>query len=659
MKLTKLFNSLLWSSIALLSVSSCTDYNTFTEADLHHEDVVNDFNERFVKEFGNPDPNHTWGWGITPDMLKAFSSVAPKNSIVTRAGEEYLGDGVIDNNRNMWLDNTLVDALMNNVHIPGWPNDDGYYYYANSSNIYEGNMDSYAKKDVPAGDITEAEIKYVSNWLQTHKLDDDFTGPELLSSLHLSDFFLQEVSRNWDYKRNGDGTLKEPHERVSIEWTKSGETGHYDDCDFKLDQLKFQTYKGTWTHISSFNDGTANKLHDIDNSPNYNVRNIQYVKSSGTEDFTAESTASTAPKAINSYKLIRLTWDETMADGKSHEREGFYLCFDYQLHKSGNEGDGANCDYEGDKYYDNWIIKITPADYVARDRWPKRIMCEDRGNKGTDFDFNDAVFDLSYAQSTKSDRTDKMDLVVKIQAAGATMPIYVAQDPGNAADGSTEYNPTNPLYEIHNLMGCSDWSKPINVKNDGGLKAVPAIYRIPTNVPATSSSWGDMRNAEMQIKMAINAFTQKIYIYNKFEKRWYSVSGASLQQNLREEGDGNGYLDGEGNEREPGKGTNPAPQLINTSVNCAWVLEDDNIGNAYPYFKNWVQDEKCAYRLKWDATKHFGLKSTATTPYNYDDYEIVDNTDPPYPAWKWSWDDVNESQNNVNKSHLYTPSIPQ
>lgn len=635
----------------------CTDYTEFSEADMHHDVVVKDFNERFIKEFGTPDPNHTWGWGITPEMIEAYSQDA---KMMTRTDANPLGYGTIDVNRNMWLERDQIAALMNQVHIPGWPNDDGYYYFNNNED-YAGCIPAYEKKSVPAGDVTQYEIEYVSNWVQTHNLD--VYQPEIIDALHLSDFFIQEVSRNWDYDRKDDGTIKYPKTRKAIEWTKNGVKGYYTSCDFKLDYLRFKTYQSsddynTWTHIDKFNDGYSNKLIDIDgNTPNYEKRNIQYVKSSGTEDFVVQSSASTDKSNIKKYKLIRLTWTEPMADGKEHEREGFYLVFDYQLFKNSEhtgEGDfaGATCSYLGDGYYDNWIIKITPSYYVPRDRWPKRIMCEDRGNTGNDFDFNDAVFDLTYSQNITN--PNKMDLVVVIQAAGATMPIYVAKDPGNVG-GDDVYNPTNKLWEIHNLLGQEDWSKPINVIN-GQTAAIPAIYRIPTDVDATAS-WSDMQSSVPQIRMAINAFTQRIHIYNKYEKKWYSVSGAELQQNLRAEGEGQGYS--EGSDGKGVKGTNPAPQLINTSVNCAWVVENGNIGLAYPRFKEWVANEKCEYRLKWDATKHFGLKATSaskTPPYAIDDYEIADNTNPPYPTWIYSWDDVTKQE--VNRIHLYTPSIP-
>ena len=82
----------------------------------------------------------------------------------------------------------------------------------------------------------------------------------------------------------------------------------------------------------------------------------------------------------------------------------YYLAFDFCTSESANEY--VPCD----GYYNDWILKLTPAATA-------RVIAEDLGNIG-DFDFNDVVFDV---WTTNTNRT-----VITIQAAGGTLPLTVA-----------------------------------------------------------------------------------------------------------------------------------------------------------------------------------------------------------------------------------------
>lgn len=634
------------SALALSSAFvGCTDYCEFTESEISHAMKAEEFYNNFVKEFGEPDPNHTWGWGMTPEMADAILA-----SDFTRAEttDPYAKGGIVNTNRNQWCTANDPYSQLNVYGVPGWPNDDGRYYAKEGAytdghyTIYEeGNQPNAV--NMPNGDLTEYEILKVSNYVH-------MAGSALKNdnqTLHISEFYIQPVSCDNDYASEADYW-----DGNSKAYAKT-----YKDC--MMDHLESKSLGGadTWTHINNNNWG-INK-QPIKRASNNSDRNIIYVQSAGTEDFRYHSSNSTS-EWFQKFVLIEYTWEEPlnpdwskikidgvvdteklkaalanpkMLDENTIQRTGYYLCFDYEDKKP-----GESIDYKGDDVYDNWILKVTPGIPVPKNRWPKRIMCEDLGNT-FDFDFNDAVFDLSFAKNT--DNSNYYDMLVVIQAAGGTMPIIVAVNPENWVGSSME---------IHNLLGnkiVGDYT-PVNVIK-GGRKSPPATYRIKkafeydnSKIPTheytdgggtTHQSPDYSQQTTLLSQMAAYAFKAKIYVKNG---SWESVSGYDLQKGLRAEGD-KGYNEGN-------KGVSSYPQLFNASADAKWTYENGHIKYAYKHFADWVQNEQCKYRLRWDATQFFQRADEykKTHPEYTIDPELplvlVDHTDEVKNAWLGSWD---------------------
>lgn len=469
------FNSKMNYALSLAAgmiFTACADYEFADEIAIKNISVKEEFTENFISRYGQIDPNHTWGF----DDIEAVSLTSQ-----TRSGEnlpETYGKGFVDVNRNMWTqtDNNgyKSDALARVVKIPGWPNFDGKYYTVNSSGAYNSiettqptDMSTYQA----AGDVTDYEIQWVSRWFREHQ------NPTSIQ-LHLTDFFVQNVSADNDRVSYPDGQLI---------------TSVFDEnCDFSMDHIIFAGIESTpyatgiddtWTHLNNYNSGNTNKMHnEADNiisdgwkthsgwycNTALHNREIKYVTSSGTEDFAyTESfgmgeSRSNVGTYHNNWVLVHLDWNEVGFDGNTYHRDGYYLAFDYATQKVEN---GEEKTYGPDGYYSNWIVKITPAyDSEERNSPRRRVMCEDLGNT-FDFDFNDVVFDIYYHgfynQTTNKNQTDA---VITIQASGGTLPIYVGKEPSIA----------NGAYEAHHLLGNSS-STPVNV---GGTKHEIAIYRI-------------------------------------------------------------------------------------------------------------------------------------------------------------------------------------
>ncbi|MBR6590582.1 MAG: DUF4842 domain-containing protein [Bacteroidaceae bacterium] len=127
----------------------------------------------------------------------------------------------------------------------------------------------------------------------------------------------------------------------------------------------------------------------------------------------------------------------------------YYVGFDYSCNE-------PNTTVKADGIYNDWIVKIIPAEYINT----KRIICEDLGNIG-DFDFNDIVFD-AYITWVWNGSANVQEAVISVKAAGGTLPIYIGG------------------VEIHEAMGVAS-NVMVNTGAPNGASAPAAIFRIPVS----------------------------------------------------------------------------------------------------------------------------------------------------------------------------------
>ena len=181
-------NQNIWGALylvaALLFAASCSEYNPdMSEGNLTKEEYekVMEFTQNFKLRYGEIAPDNDWGFG----ELEVKGSRGVKG---TR--------GVLAN-KNEWFDKNTGQSKDGAV-IPGMPSAiDRRYILKNSGSGKEVKMyDTYTSYDVnnqiPAGDVTDEEIIYVSEWFRTH--------PNPTSqAVNLRDFYVQNVS--WDYDR--------------------------------------------------------------------------------------------------------------------------------------------------------------------------------------------------------------------------------------------------------------------------------------------------------------------------------------------------------------------------------------------------------------------------------------------------------------------------
>ena len=151
-------------------------------------------------------------------------------------------------------------------------------------------------------------------------------------------------------------------------------------------------------HINNFNKGDNTDWNGIMLMENVESRIFGF---DGTED----------AKVIYNFRMEEINGN-------------YYVGFDFEA--SGTSG--TNMEVKRDYIYNDWIVKIvpgkgtstTPKPVPEPTRYSVRIICEDlSASTGTDFDFNDVVFDASYTEGSNI-------TTVTIQAAGGTLPLYVA-----------------------------------------------------------------------------------------------------------------------------------------------------------------------------------------------------------------------------------------
>lgn len=557
------------SAVTALTITSCQDFDFMDEAEIKHDLTMNEYTSNFEARYGKIDPNHNWGFESLP--------IVSLNGAFTRAGSS--GAGSVYVNTNQWAEAGQDEYIENIVVIPGYPNFDNYYY-ANNGQENKGYIGTNRPNDGgntrPCGDVTDYEVQYVSEFFRSHNKEQ---LKQYEQTLHLTDFFIQNVSAENDRESYPNGALK--NEILN------------DGCNFGMEHLVFKTMEshdeidGTWTHMNNYNRNATNIMTDVpvyyseqdkaqsqeyvNNRPewmsdeefathqaiangtktikapasidtNYKTatapysndatpkRQIKYVTSSGTEDFGYQSTWSTAKPFKKEWVLVKLTWMEKGQDGVERPREGYYLAFDYEAEKEDANVPSGKKTYGPDGYYSNWIVKITPAyGQETPDSPRRRIMCEDLGNT-LDFDFNDVVYDVYYETNGS-----KTEAVITLQAAGGTLPIFVGVDPSK----------TN--YEAHALFNQAS-STPVNV---GGTNGTIAIYRVEVSSGQSNPDY------------------LPVYVQT-------SANSASNTITLKP---------------STGNGTAIAPQKFSVPVGVRWMKERMQIESSYKHFDSWVNDK--------------------------------------------------------------------
>lgn len=457
------------SAVAALGLlAACSEYDPgmsdqaidLTDAEI---ETIEEYRANFIARYGEPAEGHTWGFGA-------------------KGSEDEMGTRAVQVERNMWAvavkeNNTVVGVTTavgtdtqnpNGSHsyeyttkegyvIPGFPSTvDGLYY------IEENNQQvGYTKEQImskmqynqvqPAGDVTDEEIEYVSWWFRTHPNITSETPP-------FTEYFVQDISQDFDRESYPDGDWIDYDgngRAVTVKlYNKSDDSFERNDgtesINYGMDYFSVKTKESDgsdfWEHNNNLNKqkanpidrnapATANDITALKNSKKtYPNRTLKYWTSEGPsqqntngqpvyKDGKGYTTSFSFHNSNDShdyenYVLVHLKFKGPRT---GLDYDGWYLGFDYELHKYTDVGEQyKKTDVEPDGYYSNWIVKLAPGnpEFYEDHKW-HRIMCEDLGATD-DYDFNDLVYDVYFTGTN-----DQYTAHIKVLASGGTLPIYV------------------------------------------------------------------------------------------------------------------------------------------------------------------------------------------------------------------------------------------
>lgn len=266
--------------------------------------------------------------------------------------------------------------------------------------------------------LTEAQIQKVTTWFTNHP------NPQGIA-INWSDFFVQQVSST-EYGKNMDyltcGTAEE--------------------------------------HINNFNGGDGSTNNNVcywqdpndQNNKLYRSDKIQFMVNSSTKCFGYYDSRGTYNKQYNDkFVIIPGSMIDSSVAGM------YFVGFDYNSSK----GEGSSENINADGYYNDWIVRVAPG--LSAPGAAKRVMVEDlidenlKVVKSSDWDFNDAVFDVRF----EGWGNDKY-AVITLHAAGGTKYLTIG---GQGTNG----------VEVHEALGVETGTM---INTGMGTTRPVAIFRI-------------------------------------------------------------------------------------------------------------------------------------------------------------------------------------
>ena len=278
----------------------------------------------------------------------------------------------------------------------------------------------YQYLTVPAA-LTDAQKEVVRKWFQNTK------NPQG-QKVNWSDFFVQQVYKGGTNTEGSQSpeiyTINKP--AGGTEQIKGSEKMDWLFCGSKKD------------HVNNFNGADGDIMYMYDSSTDC----FGFHESYGQKYYD------------DSYVLISGDQIDPSVAGM------YFVGFDYKTEKD----DNGKIEVKPDGYYSDWIVRIAPA--LSAPGKAKRVMVEDLIDsdlgyaKTSDWDFNDAVFDVRFENVNNQNYA-----VITLHAAGGTKYLTI----GGEGDKGVE---------VHKALGVEKGTM-VNTVKDQGVTRPVAIFRIP------------------------------------------------------------------------------------------------------------------------------------------------------------------------------------
>jgi len=437
------------------------------------QSIINNYNEAFVKTFGQPAANHNWG----------FVNYAKSN---TRATGEFADHVGAYPDANMWTSKGFLapDPLtqsqklraqyyfqMNRIVNPNRPNYGTKDFFVQQ--VYDGGTDPMAGKSAEVYDAADGSTKINSG----EHMDHLTAGPD---HLHIYNFNNGTCSTNGNVANRDQTDVNNTNQQHSDEiqlmlntptscfgyansdascvrddrWTlvsaatidafcdgdanfktwlaerlNSGEVDKKCDDEFHRDFIGFDfdmipdesIFSGTEVWVDKENPSWPGekeykgKTYSEWDYYRYDLYGAKYhFVSANRNQYCGESqTIDPEPSDDDALTLLQNGW--LPASGSAN--------------KTWVKVGGCN-----DGYFSDWIVTFMPADAGENPEYSLRVICEDlnaQAGEGdpedSDWDFNDLVFDVKFLGSNQ--------VQIQVVAVGGTLPIRINGEDALEAHG--------------------------------------------------------------------------------------------------------------------------------------------------------------------------------------------------------------------------------
>ena len=259
--------------------------------------------------------------------------------------------------------------------------------------------------NVPA-EITDAERIYVMDWFATHTKAEG-------EPLDVKNYFIQHVGYSDDQYTVNNNVYEKFENNQEIFRTETSTVNSKNQMDFIYANLNADGSERD--HVNNFNAGSGNIMLMENSETKYG---FGFHDSWGSKD----------NYVTQNYFMAEI---DVPGVGK-----GWYVGLDYQTKKTTWNGhtqkDYVSAFLQPDGKYTDRVLKIVPAILKGN----IRIIAEDlSASEGSDFDFNDVVFDVKYGYPEWNKTT------IILQAAGGKLPLCIGV--------------LDKDHEVHNLFGVS------------------------------------------------------------------------------------------------------------------------------------------------------------------------------------------------------------
>ena len=259
--------------------------------------------------------------------------------------------------------------------------------------------------NVPA-EITDAERKYVMDWFATHTKAEG-------EPLDVKNYFIQHVGYSDDQYTVNNNVYEKFENNQEIFRTETSTVNSKNQMDFIYANLNADGSERD--HVNNFNAGSGDIMLMVNSETKYGF---------GFHDSWG---------SIDNYVTQNYFMAEIDVPGVG---KGWYVGLDYQTKKTTWNGhtqqNYVSAFLQPNGKYTDRVLKIVPAILKC----DIRIIAEDlSASEGSDFDFNDVVFDVKYGYPAG----DKTTII--LQAAGGKLPLCIGV--------------LDKDHEVHKLFGVS------------------------------------------------------------------------------------------------------------------------------------------------------------------------------------------------------------